>query len=161
MVKNDKSDEVVLSVADQNQVNLLERRLLNFRTEIGDAKKELEDLEVEIEKSKKEKEYQALLKYNLEVDVQNLTKLKTSLTEETETEGKKLLEDRKLTRELIDDVNERNEILKNSEDVLKKREAKLDKDLSDFTEKIKKLEEDQAAVKRAKEILAKAIEDAK
>lgn len=155
---NTPSEGIVLNVEQQNQVNVLERRLHNLREEITVAKKELVELRDECEKINKERDYRAeLLESVTEKTAQGEKDLAILLasTKDAQTSLEKLFEQDKKTRDYH----------KMKEDELGGRETKLslaedehDKKYTQLHQNIDKLIEDQKLVRAARDTLAKAIE---
>lgn len=157
MINNAAGDNVILSVEQQNSINLVERRLLKLRDEIGDAKVESKQLTEEVDKISKAKDYQDKLLKGLEIEVAGLEERKKILDKEIKDGNKKqkdLVEKNTLVEE---DLVNRTKVLKDKEEKFAVKEIEFNKSVADFNSKSAQLERDILATSEAKKILADAI----
>lgn len=154
---NTPSDKIVFSVSEQNRINLLEKRLLDFQADITVAKKLRDELKAECESLAKEKTYQEELLANTQSQLSFKKKeLETAITQlakvqdEAEETNKRSLETNK-----VQDTRQK---------ALDKREADLSeleqihsKDKVSFVRERDSVSKDKESIRSAKKLLSEAI----
>lgn len=121
---NTPSNNIILSIEEQNRVNFLENRLKNFQDEITIAKKQLEDTRIECDKVTKERIYQEELITKAEI---KLYPLVTKVGE--------------LEKEIVDKTDELDHLLNEIHTKIVGQETK-NTELKDREEKIESQERD-------------------
>lgn len=147
-----------MSVAGQSEINLLERRLLNFQQEITDVKNELDNAKVELKKVNREKEYQQELLTTIEETLAQKRVALDALIQETQERSAHLEELETKSTQLESNHKNKHEELSSKETKLIEGENAHKKQKEDFDKKYAQLVEDQTAVRKAKESIIKVIE---
>lgn len=158
MIKTPKENSTVLSVAQQNQVNLLERKVVNLQEDITTNKKLQKELQAECDKLNKEKEYLTEVNEELsskikkeKVTLKNLLAEIKDSSDTLESNLKKASEDQKVLSQRLKDIEER-------ENKVSSLEVELNKKVEDFNIKSSQLLKDQLSIKTAKDAFLKATE---
>lgn len=154
---NNSSDNVVVSVAGQSEINLLERRLLNFQQEITDVKNELDNAKVELEKVNREKQYQQELLTTVEETLAQKRAALDALIQETQERSAHLEEIETKSIQLESNHKNRHEELSAKESKIIDAETTHNRRKEDFDKNYTKFVEDQKSVQKAKEALIKVI----
>lgn len=155
---NNSSDNVIVSPAGQSEINLLERRLLNFQQEITDVKKDLDILKIELEKINREKEYQQSLLDTVESSLAEKRVTLDALIQEIQERDADLEELKAKNERLKSHHKNKDEEISFKETKLTEAENAHKKLGEDFEKKYTVFLEDQKALKKAKDALIKVIE---
>lgn len=158
MSSTQPNENVKLTFDQLQQIDTVEKRLVNLQSEISIGRDNLTAIRLECEKVTKERLYQEELLAEITKNVEVIQGKHTDVLNDLQSTSDTLLEVNKKIGETTDLHTKKETALVEKENKIKEQEEELNKKVEDFTNKSSRLLEDQLSIKTAKDAFLKATE---